>query len=163
VTNRSKSVGTRAETLIVRYARAHGFGGADRLTLTGRADRGDIGLCPGVIAEVKAGRAAEQASDALIGLWLAETEAERVNARAHLALLVTKRAGCGAGKVGQWWVHCRIGDITLHHPQRGRCGCLLCTVKVRLTLADALAVLRRHGYGDPLSLPEDQSHREAAS
>ncbi len=39
MSNPSKAKGTAAETAVVRYARAHGFPHADRLTLSGRYDR----------------------------------------------------------------------------------------------------------------------------
>lgn len=149
--NRPKDIGTRAETLVARHARLNGFGGADRLTLTGRHDRGDIGFCPGVVGEVKAGRAAETASDALIGLWLAETELERVNAGADIALLITKRAGCGAGKVGQWWTHWWLGDT----PQNTRLWPAY-LIPIRTTLDAALLILRHRGYGDPIHLREEE-------
>ena len=102
MTNPSKSKGTAAETAVVRYARAHGFPHADRLTLTGRYDRGDVLLAPGAIAEVKAGKAAQGASYNQVLAWLDETERERVNARADIAVLIVQRQGYGLGRVETW-------------------------------------------------------------
>src|SRR5690606_39625587 len=93
--NKPKQIGTAVETAIVRAARTRGFPNADRLTLTGATDRGDIGLCPGVIIEAKGGQQAKTASDALIAKWLTETETERQNAGAAIAFLVTQRPGIG--------------------------------------------------------------------
>jgi hypothetical protein len=56
MTNRSKNIGTAAETAVVKAARAYGFPGAERRALHGSTDLGDILLCPGVIVEVKAGK-----------------------------------------------------------------------------------------------------------
>jgi len=137
MTNRPKAIGTQAESALVRYARANGFPNAERLVLHGAADQGDVRLCgrfddwgqyDTIIVEVKAGHAAEQASDAQIERWLAETERERVNAGAQEALLVTKRKG--HGKPNGWWVHWHNG----YHPCRAR-------------LDDVLAMLRADGYG----------------
>lgn len=74
--NPSKAKGTAAETALVNYARAHGFAQAQRLTLTGNQDRGDVILCPGLICEVKAHKTW---SDLDIDQWLTETETEAQN------------------------------------------------------------------------------------
>ena len=104
MTNRSKNIGTAAETHVVRYLQANGFPHADRRALKGSLDVGDILVCPGLIVEVKAGVAAENASDGQLRLWCAETAREKVNARAETAFLVVKRAGHGVGKIGGWHV-----------------------------------------------------------
>lgn len=79
------------------YFQHSGFPGADRLTLRGSKDRGDVGLCPGVIAEVKYNKSMDFAG------WLRETEVERENARAVVGFLVVKAPGIGRTRVGQWW------------------------------------------------------------
>jgi len=102
--NKSKQVGTAAETHVVSYLQANGFPHADRRALKGSLDVGDILVCPGLIVEVKAGAAAENASDGQLRLWCAETAREKVNARAVTAFLVVKRSGHGVGKIGGWHV-----------------------------------------------------------
>jgi hypothetical protein len=104
VTNRSKNIGTAGETRVVRYLTANGFPEAERRALAGQQDKGDILVCPGVIAEEKAGLAAEKASDHQLRLWCEETERERQHAGASHAFLVVKRAGHGATKIGGWYV-----------------------------------------------------------
>jgi len=131
--NPSKAKGTLAETAVVRFARDRGFPGADRLPLRGTLDGGDVGLCPGVIVEVKAGKAAQQMSLGQLGAWMDDTERERVNAGAELGLLVTQRRGIGPGRVGSWCAWLR---------EDGRV--------VMMSLEDALVVLRGRGWGDPL-------------
>lgn len=149
MTNRPKQIGTAAETAVVRAARERGFPQADRLTLTGANDRGDVGLCPGVILEVKGGQAAKAASDGQILTWLAETERERVNAGAHVAFLVTQRAGIGAPNAHRWWAHTTVGTfLTLLGDQWGTDQAVNAAAPLRMTLADALAVVRAAGYGD---------------
>jgi len=102
--NKSKGIGTAAETHVVRYLQANGFPNADRRALKGSLDVGDILVCPGLIVEVKAGAAAENASDGQLRLWCAETEREKLNAKAETAFLVVKRSGHGVGKIGGWFV-----------------------------------------------------------
>ena len=102
--NRSKNIGTSAETHVVRYLQANGFPHADRRALKGSLDVGDILVCKGLIVEVKAGAAAENASDGQLRLWCAETAREKVNAKAETAFLVVKRSGHGVGKIGGWYV-----------------------------------------------------------
>lgn len=146
--NKPKAIGTACETAVVRYARAHGFGVAERLALHGNADEGDILLCPTVIVEVKGGHAAETASDAQIHGWLLETEVERRNRGAGFAFLVTKRKGYGATRAGQWWAHMRLGWI--HDELYEHAGPETYGIAVRMTLEDALHILRVCGHGDPL-------------
>ena len=146
--NKPKQLGTAAETAVTRHARTAGFPLAERRALAGGADLGDILLCPGVIVEVKAGKAAEQASDARIGAWLDETERERRNANADVAVLVTKRAGVGHTNAGRWWAHWRLTDLAR---LRGYPTTLTVDdAPVRMTLDSALAQLRAGGYGTPL-------------
>ena len=102
--NRSKAVGTSAETHVVRYLQANGFPNADRRAVKGSLDVGDILVCKGLIVEVKAGAAAENASDGQLRLWCAETKREQVNAGATTSFLVVKRKGHGVGKIGGWFV-----------------------------------------------------------
>ncbi len=102
--SRSKDKGTRAETAVVDYASHSGFPYADRLTLKGSNDRGDVGWCPGVISEVKDDKSFDLAG------WLRETEVEKRNANAQWAFLVVKPAGVGYSRVGQWWSVMYAGD-----------------------------------------------------
>ncbi len=158
MTNKSGDIGTRTETAIVRYARANGFAGADemtraqRLRLNGARDQGDIGLCPGVMVGSKGGHAAEQASDALIATWLGDVEAQRRVRGAAVAFLVTKRKGKGYGNAGAWWAHMPgnvFVDLALLNEARN--GTFQTDLPaVRLLFADALILLRRAGFGDPI-------------
>jgi hypothetical protein len=153
--NRPKAIGTAAETALVRHARGNGFPNADRLTLSGTSDRGDLrlttGLTAGVVVESKAGNAAMDASDAQIGAWLDETERERVNAGAAVALLVTKRRGYGAARCGHWWAHVRLSTLDELADDAIPVSSAIRAIPVRMTLDDALRLLRAAGYGDPLA------------
>lgn len=154
MTNRPKNIGTAAETAVVRAVRTRGFPTADRLTLTGAHDRGDIGLCPGVILEVKAGQAAKTASDAQIAAWLVETARERINACAEVGLLVTARAGIGAGNAQRWWAHMSLYQVEQLIALAPASPDALADLPVRMPLHAALLILRRAGYGDPITLTE---------
>lgn len=153
MTNKPKAIGTRTETAVVRYLRPNGFGGADRAPLKGANDEADVWPCPGVVIEVKGGKRAEQASDAVIAAWLAETETERRNNRADVAALVCKRAGKGAPNAGQWWaflpgwqfVALAAPSVAVGSPELGAH-----LPPVRMTLAELVTLLRRAGWGDPI-------------
>lgn len=85
--SRSKAKGTAAETAIVRYLQDAGFAQAERRTLGGAQDRGDIAGIPGVVIEVK--NCARQELPA----WVTEAELERDNDRATLGVVWHKRRG----------------------------------------------------------------------
>jgi hypothetical protein len=153
MTNRPKNIGTSAETAVVRAARRLGFPHAERVVLHGTLDQGDVRLTPGltagVIVEVKGGNAARDASDAQVWAWLVETERERVNARADVALLVTQRRGVGAPNAERWWAHLRMGDLARLRDYPAGIH-VADDAPVRMTFASALAQLRAAGYGHPL-------------
>jgi hypothetical protein len=91
-----------------------GFDDASRLPLGGAEDIGDIELgYAGVMFQVKAGKAAEQASDEKIHSWLEITRVQAIRGRYEWGLLVTKRKGHGmtGGRVGGWWMHWFQGSI----------------------------------------------------
>ena len=92
----SKRKGTAAETAVVQFLRAAGFTQAERRTLAGAHDRGDIAGIPGVVIEVK--NCARQE----LGAWVAEAETERDNDHASLGAVWHKRRG--KGNPGDWFV-----------------------------------------------------------
>jgi hypothetical protein len=148
MTNRPRAIGTYAETAVTRTARSHGFPNADRYALHGARDVGDIGLCPGVILEVKGGHHAQHATDLDVQNWLDETARERDNAHAAVAFLVVQREHVGAPNAARWWAWWRLGWISdLSYIQAFGYAR---EVPVRMTLGDALAMLRAAGYGDPI-------------
>lgn len=87
--NRSKAKGTSHETSIVRYLKENGWPHADRLTLSGNQDRGDVRLGDGigVVIEAKAEKTYQ------IPAWLREAEVERDNAKADLGVVWFKLNG----------------------------------------------------------------------
>lgn len=133
-----KQKGTEGESAVVAFLRANGFEHADRGPLRGSADQGDIAVCPGIVAEVKAGAMAENAGAGLVADWLNETERERRTAKADIGLLVIKRKAFGHLRAGQWW--CVVPSTVLASD-------LDADVPVRLTLADACHLLRLRGWG----------------
>src|SRR5690606_36637180 len=92
---RPRDIGTAAETAVVRYLRDHGFPHAERRTLRGSQDAGDITGIPGVCWSVKGGQAAKDASDGLVEDWLSELERQRSRAKASYGVLVLQRRGYG--------------------------------------------------------------------
>ena len=149
--NRSKDIGTKAESAVVAAARRLGFPGAERRALAGVHDLGDILLAPGAIVEVKGGNAARTASDLDIERWLTETERERVNARADVAFLVVQRAGVGAPNAHRWHAYFRnawIADLR-GYPDSLR-DLITDSAVIRMSVESALAQLRAGGYGTSL-------------
>jgi hypothetical protein len=142
MTNRSKQIGTRGETGVVKALHAHGFPGAERRALAGSSDRGDILICPGLIAEVKAGAHARNASLADIVFWWRETERERHNAGAAFGLLVVQRNGYSADRAEKWRCFLDLGAIWGREHRR-----------VEMVLDEACEVLRIEGWGDPIARP----------
>jgi hypothetical protein len=100
VTNRPKQVGTDAENKVVAYAKERGWTHADRLTLSGVNDRGDVRLGDGVpvTIEVKGGQGAlSKPHD-----HLRELKAEMINNKHHVGAVIAKKPG--STKVGEDWV-----------------------------------------------------------
>lgn len=148
---RPKAKGTAVETAVARYAQEHGFPWAQRLALRGNQDAGDVSLLPGqaAIIECKAHAvgASGQPAAAHLRTWLSETETERVNAGADVALLVVKRSG--TTDPGRWWCYLRIRAlVTLI--RGSELDTMVSDGPVCLALSEALTLLRAAGYGDPV-------------
>lgn len=107
MTNKPKNIGTAGESAALKVFQKH-FPDAERRALKGGLDQGDLCGIPGLVVEVKAGHAAETASDHQIELWLDETYTEKVNAKAQCAVLVVKRKGIGPANAHRWWAIERV-------------------------------------------------------
>lgn len=83
----SKRKGTAWESQIVDHLRTHGAPHAERRTLAGAKDRGDIAGIPGVVIEAKSCARFEPAA------WLDEAAKERANDQAAIGVVWTKRRG----------------------------------------------------------------------
>ena len=113
---RPRDIGTSAETAVKRWLQDDGWPDCERRPLAGNRDEGDLTVCrsPLIIAEVKAGATADKASDNLIREWLEQTETERANAGAELAVLVVRRFRRPVGAWDAWmpmasWVYMCVG------------------------------------------------------
>lgn len=105
--NRPKQVGTDAENKVRDYARSRGWVHADRLTLSGVNDRGDIRLGDGVrfTLEVKGG----QGATSNVHSHLKELLAEMANNGHELGAVIAKKPG--STDVGKDWVAILPVDI----------------------------------------------------
>lgn len=144
--SRPKDIGTTAETAVVRALRQHGWPHAERRALAGTHDLGDIVGCPGIVWEVKGGKQTKSPSDEDIRAWMAETETERVNARADFGVLVLQRHGVGKDNAHRWWAYLQADEWISGYGV---------SIPIRLLLADACTLLRVAGYGT--ALPELES------
>lgn len=164
--NKPKNIGTAAETAVVKYLATHGFPDAERRTLKGVQDMGDItGLHRHLVVEVKGGEAAKSASDNQVIEWLRETERETIRAGAIYGILILQRRGVGAPNAGRWWAVLTAGTFVALSSSAGTWqGTAQGWVKVtygndyapvRVTLETVVRILRERGY--PNIHPLDQN------
>lgn len=142
--SRSKQIGTSAETAVVRWLQANGYPHAERRALHGNNDLGDIVGMVGICCEVKGGKAAETCAPADLATWQAQTLAETRNSHAAIGVLICKRKGVGATRVGEWWAWLYLPHLScweLVDPP---------AIWFRTTVHDAVVLLRASGYGSPL-------------
>lgn len=95
MTNPSKQKGTSAEVAVRDYLRDSGWPWAERLPTEGAKDRGDIAGLP-ICIEVKNCKTMDLAR------WIAEAQAEKVNAAQSVAVVWHKRRG--KSSPGDWYV-----------------------------------------------------------
>jgi hypothetical protein len=96
VASKHKQKGTAAETAVVRWLQANGHPYAERRTLSGQYDRGDIAGVPGICIEVKNHARWDAAT------WLAEAITEAENAGVDIGIVVAKKRG--TTNPGDWYV-----------------------------------------------------------
>jgi hypothetical protein len=94
--SKAKQRGTAAETAVVNYLHSVGFESAERRTLSGTNDKGDINLSEHLVIEVKDHQRMELAG------WLDEANREATNADAPYGVVWHKRAR--KGSPADWYV-----------------------------------------------------------
>lgn len=98
--NRSKARGTQAESSVVLYFRKRGWPFAERRTLPGAYDKGDLagvhGIAGAAVLEVKSCKTID------VPGWLREAAAEQTNAGATVSAVISKPRGIGHDRVGEW-------------------------------------------------------------
>jgi hypothetical protein len=94
--NRAKNKGTAAETAVVEFLKANGFPQAERRTLSGSNDKGDINVSPDVVIEVK------NVKTMTLSVWMDEAIAESENAGAWVTAVWHKRIR--KGDPANWYV-----------------------------------------------------------
>ena len=92
--SRQKQKGTAWESKIVAYLQARGWPHAERRTLSGIHDKGDVSGIPGIVIEAK-----DQARHSFAE-WLDEATLERDNARADVAVVWAHRRGKSSPRDG---------------------------------------------------------------
>lgn len=141
--NKPKAIGTAGETAALRQITPY-FPTAERLSLKGAADQGDIGHCGDFIFEVKAGKQTHQVGDAELAAWMAQAATEAHHRGVNFGVLVLARKGFGAQRARRWWVWLPASDLAelmggYWAPQAG-------VVPVRMELGDFLDLLADQGY-----------------
>lgn len=92
--SRSKQKGTAWETDIVRALNEYSWPNAERRTLSGAGDKGDINVHPKVVIEAKSHGTLKLAE------WVAEADTERLNADADIGVVWAKRRGKASAEDG---------------------------------------------------------------
>ncbi len=91
--NRSKDIGTRAETKVARYLSSKGFP-TERKALAGAADKGDLRMTlpdgTEVTLEVKAGAQTSYCPRGLMDKWKEQTLVEAHNSGCKAALVIVR-------------------------------------------------------------------------
>ena len=152
MSNPPRAKGTRAESALVKWLRVNGFGHADRQPLRGGRDQGDITACPGIVIEVKSYRLPTGVpTRGQLTEWMTQTEVERWNAAADIAVLVVKRPG--TTDPGRWFAY--VTAWTLADLIAGTSRTVIpvdlpdLEAPVCLSVASLTALLRAAGWGDP--------------
>lgn len=140
--NRPKDIGTKAETAVLKQILPY-FPTAERLSLKGVADEGDIGHCGDFIFEVKGGKQTHLIGDQKLAQWMGEAIIEATNRQIGYGVLVVQRKGFGYPRARRWWVYLPGGDLAEimggHWLPPG-------FVPVRMELGDFLELLADQGY-----------------
>ena len=145
MTNKSKDIGTKAETATVKAVKPRGFPLMERRQLMGTYDRGDLTGYPKICFQVKGGHYAWNASDLKIEEWMAAMERQRIQADATVGLLVVQRKGVGLSNAHRWWAYMWASQLSGDPRDR---------FPTRMLLDAALVWLRKAGYGEPLTEQE---------
>lgn len=133
--SKSKARGTDTETKVVRYLLQEGFPRAERRTLKGKDDEGDVTGVEGVCIEVKGDRSNK------VSAWKAETVKEAKNAKVGMYLLVVR---VDYKPVERWEAHVPWDLLGSADMEFG--GELEDWQWVRMDLRLAAALLKAQGY-----------------
>lgn len=113
MSTKSKAKGTRAETESVNYLRER-FPAAERRSLSGSKDKGDIAGIPKAVGEIKA------ATQQRLAEWQRETLTEMVNAEADNCFLVVKVPYKNVSKWDFWVPAYQLGLEDLAFTPKGK-------------------------------------------
>ena len=91
--NRPKQLGTKHESDIVNWLKAHGWPWAHRRTQKGSADEGDVCLSERIPFTIEAKNSKRSTDRAAIGTWIRELEAEVTAVGDEAGAVVHKRRG----------------------------------------------------------------------
>jgi hypothetical protein len=174
--NKPKRAGTAAESAVAAFLVENGWPYAERRSLQGALDKGDITGTPGVCWEVKSTSGDHGAIN--YSGYLRELAVEKVNAKADFGVVVVKPRGRGKRTVDQWVAVTYLGDIAgfkdtprvVYAPRKGDillilraepgCRVTFCPPGKKekpeqwhsfMFLADMVTLLRRNGFGSTVS------------
>lgn len=95
---RSKAKGTTLESSLVKYGHSLGFADMERVVLSGKNDRGDVGWIRshGISGVAECKNYSGKPNQSQLERWFAETDAEKANGNWDFAILVVHEPGCNA-------------------------------------------------------------------
>lgn len=180
--NKPKRAGTAAESAVAAFLVENGWPYAERRSLQGALDKGDITGTPGVCWEVKSTSGDHGAIN--YSGYLREVEVEKANAKAQIGVVVVKPRGRGRRTVEQWVAVTYLREIAgftdtppvVYAPRKGDillilraepgCRVTFCPPGKKeevgawhsfMFLADMVKLLRLNGYGSTVSTSLDST------
>lgn len=110
MTNRSKQKGTDFESLIRDYLKDEWSEIIERLTLSGKDDKGDISnFRVGGKSQYKIAIECKNVASMSLGTWIAEAQTEATNYDAVAGIVIHKRRG--KGQAGDQYVTLTLSDL----------------------------------------------------
>jgi hypothetical protein len=146
--NGSKDKGTRGETGLVRRLQALGMPEARRVLPEQGNDLGDVHT-DRVAWQVKAGKAAQGASEEQIQRWMINTLGQATHAQANYGILVTARVGFSPERADSWWAWLPVADLIKLSIDGGYHLGMPPSVldyPVRLPVSEMVKLLKARGY-----------------
>lgn len=115
--NKPRDKGTMAESAVVAFLRGHGFPYAERRSLKGSLDQGDVTGTPGLCWEVKYANGGLR-----LASWMRELALEILNSGAEHGILVVKPISLGVMSVNRWYAVMRLPEHEALIKQAGMQG-----------------------------------------
>lgn len=149
--NKPKRAGTAAESAVAAFLVRNGWPYAERRSLSGALDKGDIAGTPGLCWEVKS--CSGRPENISYAGFLRECETERIHAKAEFGIVVVKPRGRGVMSVDRWLTAMYERDmqrLTSRLPESMEAGAKVAILTMLDIEPTKRVVLRPRGCGEDL-------------